>query len=47
MEAFKKAGRALSEQRGRRPVLLQVVSARDSDTADPVLVELRGVNLDE
>ncbi len=47
VEAFKKAGRALSEQRGRRPVLLQVVSARDSDTADPVLVELRGVNLDE
>ena len=47
VEAFKAAGRALSEQRGRRPVLLQVVSARDSDTADPVLVELRGVNLDE
>ena len=47
VEAFKAAGRALSEQRGRRPVLVQVVSVRDSDTADPVFVELRGVNLDE
>ena len=47
VEAFKAAGRALSEQRGRRPVLVQVVSMRDSDTADPVFVELRGVNLDE
>ncbi len=46
VEAFKAAGRALSEQRGRRPVLVQVVSMRDSDTADPVFVELRGVNLD-
>ena len=46
VEAFKAAGRALSEQRGRRPVLVQVVSVRDSDTADPVFVELRGVNLD-
>ena len=47
VEAFKAAGRALSEQRGRRPVLVQVVSVRDSDSADPVFVELRGVNLDE
>ena len=47
VEAFKAAGRALSEQRGRRPVLVQVVSVRDSDTADPVFVELLGVNLDE
>ena len=47
VEAFKAAGRALSEQRGRRPVLVQVVSVRDSDTADPVFVELRGINLDE
>jgi uncharacterized protein (DUF3084 family) len=47
VEAFKAAGRALSEQRGRRPVLVQVVSLRDSDTVDPVLVELRGINLDE
>ena len=47
VEAFKAAGRALSEQRGRRPVLVQVVSMRDSDTADPVFVELRGVNLDQ
>jgi len=46
VEAFKAAGRALSEQRGRQPVLVQVVSMRDSDTADPVFVELRGVNLD-
>jgi len=46
VEAFKAAGRALSEQRGRRPVLVQVVSMRDSDTADPVFVELRGINLD-
>jgi uncharacterized protein (DUF3084 family) len=46
VEAFKAAGRALSEQRGRRPVLVQVVSVRDSDTADPVFVELRGINLD-
>lgn len=46
VEAFKAAGRALSEQRGRQPVLVQVVSTRDSDTADPVFVELRGVNLD-
>jgi len=46
VEAFKTAGRALSEQRGRQPVLVQVVSMRDSDTADPVFVELRGVNLD-
>jgi len=27
-------------------VLVQVVSVRDSDTADPVFVELRGINLD-
>ena len=46
VEAFKAAGRALSEQRGRRPVLVQVVSMRDSDTADPVFVELRGINSD-
>ncbi len=46
VEAFKAAGRALSEQRGRQPVLVQVVSMRDSDTADPVFVELRGINLD-
>ena len=46
VEAFKAAGRALSEQRGRRPVLVQVVSVRDSDTADPVFVELRGINFD-
>lgn len=47
VEAFKAAGRALSEQRRRQPVLVQVVSMRDSDTADPVFVELRGVNLDQ
>jgi len=44
VEAFKAAGRALSEQPRRRPLLVQVVSVRDSDTADPVLVELRGIN---
>jgi uncharacterized protein (DUF3084 family) len=43
MESFNDLGRRLSERQGRQPLVLQVVSSRDSDTSDPIVVELRGV----
>ena len=45
VESFNDLGRRLSQRQGRQPVVLQVVSSRDSDTSDPIVVELRGVGI--
>lgn len=41
VEPFNDIGRQLSDQPRRRPVQIQTVAVRDSDTSDPVRVEVR------
>jgi uncharacterized protein (DUF3084 family) len=41
VEPFNDIGRQLSDQPRRRPVQIQAVAVRDSDTSDPVRVEVR------
>ena len=43
VEPFNDIGRQLSDQPRRRPVQIQAVAVRDSDTSDPVRVEVRVV----